>query len=167
LRVGVRVSLYDEVSEQFFGRTWCSELHDVPNAGRASTVDVSLGESAFYHTRVVDDTCYAIVEVVAEVSVPGDPAPSRTCALGWTTVPAFPPPANIPIDLGSCPGNNILLYGGSPRILLTLNKPIREVPFDRYALPGCLLEYRLHQHDPLADAQHLIRELVCPVPTWL
>lgn len=162
LRVGVRVTFYDEVSEQFFGRTWASDMYDVPDAGRASTINVPLRTCAYYHTRVIDDTCYAVLEVVAEISaLEGEgPSQTRTCALGWTTVPSFAPPADTSRDVRDCRPMTMLMYGGSPRVLLTLNKPIRDISFDRYALPGCRLEYRLHQHLPLAEALHLIRESV-------
>eukprot|EP01047_Picozoa_sp_COSAG01_P012944 COSAG01_NODE_596_length_15055_cov_17.624967_2_plen_424_part_00 len=124
-----RVSLYHGGSRTFFGRTW-----EGP----------SLGQRIFLHTRVVDSSCSAVVEVVRETD-------TGAVSAGWALIPLFGRRLH---DLG---GPSVLLQvplcPGTPRYLLYG----AEVPASGAASTGSL-QVKMWTH--LAALQHtsLLRE---------
>ncbi len=135
VRLGLRVSCYDEVNHAFFGRTWRSPL--VPaTVGRQGALRVAtaapLACDLFYHTAVDDPGVYGVLEVVAEITAVAATATAaaaaaasaapRLVALGWATLPLFSAAA-----LGQAP-RAVPLWAGTPRALLQLDGPLAAAP---------------------------------------
>ncbi|EGD76046.1 hypothetical protein PTSG_11638 [Salpingoeca rosetta] len=132
----VRVSFFFDGSKQVFGKTWVSEpCKVVPVAGKRRKVDVEIKQHAWFKTKIEDEDCLGIVELVFHAPSFNDsvddlevPLLPHQVAAGWQLVSMFPPRGerhtaetmdDIPQQI-SASIDRLDMLPGSPQVLFVL-----------------------------------------------
>ncbi|KAK9823703.1 hypothetical protein WJX72_004791 [[Myrmecia] bisecta] len=150
-RVGV--TLFDKGSGQFFGNTCISTPvpFDKRKAGSRQGVRCNLSFDLYFHSRLVDSQCMAVVDVVL-VERLEDGVIDGEYSAGWAMLPLLPPPLKSPQKKAVERTAGVMM--GTPRYLLFqgmfLDQAIPAQPLVSEAAP-CLLTYTVEPY-PAATA---------------
>eukprot|EP00052_Salpingoeca_macrocollata_P019741 m.164404 g.164404 ORF g.164404 m.164404 type:complete len:1465 (-) comp21057_c0_seq3:83-4477(-) len=144
ISVSLRVSFFDENNKAFFGKTFCGQRHRaVPDPTRAE-VNLEVDDAVYFVTSVRDDSCFAVLEVVAHVEMDGNSV--NTAGLAWAVLPLFAPEPAREVTVRLC--------SGSPRALLMMpaGQARSIIPTAHIAAE---LNYTLEPHPALQPCVHL------------
>ena len=74
-------------SQRFFGNTWIGSEHHVTSLGKCDSFN--LNEIVYFRSKIVDPTCYCVIELVATEYWPGKSTPARLYGCGWSLINPF------------------------------------------------------------------------------
>ncbi|XP_053481395.1 nephrocystin-4 isoform X1 [Ictalurus furcatus] len=146
-RYELRVSLFDNSLQRFFGRTWKSEPREATKRNQEQPSKVHFNEVVYFHTSLCLASVVAVVEL-ASLS-PGADTSQNAVGQGFGILHLFS---------GQAQGEGRLsLFHGTPRALLhpTLRDPL-QMNAVLSVIEGTQLLYSLQPHPALNPIMHLL-----------
>eukprot|EP01135_Chromosphaera_perkinsii_P001735 Nk52_evm4s210 gene=Nk52_evmTU4s210 len=123
----VLVTLFDSKSGEFFGNTWMGAFTNPIRAGQSKNAafraDISYHQNVYFHSKINDLTCLAIVEVVVSISV--KEKVMETVGAGWTFIRIFENTGKL-IDSGNKHRSLVPIQGS--HVLYTMRTHMKLLP---------------------------------------